>query len=252
VEVRIFGRGQPLVFLHPGLGLFNADPCLALLAKHHKVIAPSHPGFGESELPDWMSTVDDVAFFYLDLMDQLDLRDVVLVGPSFGGWIAAEIAVRTTERMTGLVLADSLGIKISGPEHRDIADIYGLSGDELDRRSYCDISAKPDFKAMSHEQLRIVARNREAEALFGSTPYMHNPKLLRRLGRIRVPTLILWGAADGIVSIDYGRTFAAAIPGADFEIIEGAGHFPHIERAAEFAQRIVSFVAAPPLRRVLA
>src|SRR4029077_1632801 len=106
IEVRKAGRGQPLVFLHPGMGLFGADSFLAALSNHFGVIAPSHPGFGLSELPDWMSTVDDLAYQYLDFLEEHDLRDVILVGSSFGGWIAAEIAVKSTDRIGCVVLVD--------------------------------------------------------------------------------------------------------------------------------------------------
>jgi pimeloyl-ACP methyl ester carboxylesterase len=98
MEAIVAGRGRPLLFLHPGLGLFGADAFLARLGGSHQVIAPSHPGFGHSDLPDWMSNVDDLAYFYLDLLDELDIRDAVLVGASLGGWIAAEIAVKSTAR----------------------------------------------------------------------------------------------------------------------------------------------------------
>src|ERR1700761_876399 len=116
------GNGRPLLFLHPGEGLFPDRDWFARLAKTHRVIAPSHPGFGGSPLPDWMGTVDDLAYFYLDLAEQLDLKGALLVGSSFGGWIAAEIAVRNTSRFAGLVLSAPLGIKVGGVLDRDIVD----------------------------------------------------------------------------------------------------------------------------------
>ena len=82
----------------------------------------------------------------------------------------------------------------------------------------------------------IVARNREATARYAWSPYMHDPKLKGRLHRIRIPTLLLWGAADRILSEAYGRAYCAAIPGARFETIERAGHFPHLEQPEEFAR----------------
>ena len=132
------------------------------------------------------------------------------------------MAVKSTERIAHLVLVDALGIKVGDRESRDIADIYGLPRSEIDRRSFVDAANKPDVMTMSDEDLAIFARNRESEALFGWLPYMHNPKLLRRLARIQIPTLVLWGERDEIVSPDYGRAFAAAIPGAAFNAIENA------------------------------
>jgi len=80
------------------------------------VIAPSHPGFGHSELPRGMSTVDDMSYFYLDLIEELGLRDLVVVGASFGGWIAAEIASKTCERLSRLVLIGAVGAKFGARE----------------------------------------------------------------------------------------------------------------------------------------
>src|SRR5258707_270545 len=84
------GRGRPLLFLHPGIGIDRTAPVLDHLAQRARVIAPSHPGFGGSEQPRSFTTIDDLAYFYLDLLDQLDLKDVAVVGVSLGGWIRSE------------------------------------------------------------------------------------------------------------------------------------------------------------------
>jgi pimeloyl-ACP methyl ester carboxylesterase len=94
IELEIFerGRGEPLFYLHGGAGVGSDIPFLELIAKERRVIAPSHPGFGRSSLPDWLDSVDDINHVYLELMDRLGLMRVDLVGFSIGGWIAAEIA----------------------------------------------------------------------------------------------------------------------------------------------------------------
>ena len=94
------GQGRPILFLHPGIGIDPAAPVLTELAKGGRVIAPSHPGFGTSQLPKGMTSVDDVSYFYLDLLEQLDLRDVLVVGVGLGGWLAAEIAVKNSTRLS--------------------------------------------------------------------------------------------------------------------------------------------------------
>ena len=243
IELVRRGRGRPLLFLHPAIGIEPDAPVLDRLAAGAQLIAPSHPGFGTSELARGMTSVDDLAYFYLDLLETLGLRDVALVGVSFGGWIAAEIAVKSTERIGSLVLADALGIKAGDRETRDIADIFAITEPEFRALAYHDAeAAKRDFTKLPEATLLAIARNRESSARFGWSPYMHDPKLKGRLHRIKVPTLVLWGAADRIAAPNYGRAYAAAIPGARFELIERAGHFPHLERPDEFAAKTLAFV----------
>jgi pimeloyl-ACP methyl ester carboxylesterase len=241
------GSGRPLLFLHPGIGISAAAPVLDRLAGRARLIAPSHPGFGGSEQPPSFNTIDDLAYFYLDLLDELDLDHAIVAGVSLGGWIAAEMAVKSCARISHLVLADPLGIKVGDRETRDIADIFALTEEQFAELAYFDPGlGKPDYKTMPEAEVRDVARNREATARYGWSPYMHDPKLKQRLHRIRVPTLLLWGTADRVVSPPYGEAYCAAIPGARFEPIERAGHFPHLEQPGEFARRIFAFVDATP------
>jgi pimeloyl-ACP methyl ester carboxylesterase len=118
------GKGRPLLFLHAGEGLAPERPWLALLSQRFRVIAPWHPGYGNSPLMDGSGSVDDLAYLYLDLAAELKLDNAVLVGACFGGWIAAEMMVRSTAGFSHLVLVDPLGIKISGREERDITDMH--------------------------------------------------------------------------------------------------------------------------------
>ena len=239
------GEGRPILFLHPGIGIDPAAPVLAALAKGGRVIAPSHPGFGGSQLPKGMSSVDDLSYFYLDLLDRLDLRDVLVIGIGLGGWIAAEIAVKDSARLSRLVMANAVGVKVGDRETRDIVDVWALTPDEYDALAYFDPKAgKRDYKNLPEAAALAAARNREAHARYAWSPYMHNPKLKNRLHRIRIPTLFLWGVADRILSDRYGRGYCAMIAGATFEPIERAGHFPHLEQPAEFARRALAFADA--------
>jgi pimeloyl-ACP methyl ester carboxylesterase len=243
VEMIDRGKGQPLLFLHPGIGIDSAAPVLDHLSKAGmRLLAPSHPGFGRSDLPRAFTTVDDLAYFYLDMLDTLDLRDTVVVGISLGAWIAAEIAVKSTARIAKLVLADAVGIRVSSdPEVSDIADIFALPEKGFVELVYHDPTKGARDPNLPEEKVVAIARNLESTARFAWAPYMHNPKLKGRLHRIDVPTLMLWGAQDRIVTPDYGRAYAAAIPGARFATIDKAGHFPHIEQPAEFARQVLSF-----------
>jgi pimeloyl-ACP methyl ester carboxylesterase len=243
IEMIERGRGRPLLFLHPGIGIEADAPVLERLAARSRLLVPTHPGFGRSEAPTSFDRIDDLAYFYLDLLEQLDLRDVTIVGVSLGGWIAAEIAIKSTARISHLVLANPIGIKVGGREQRDIADIFAISEDDFLKIAYCDPAAgKRDYKTMPDAEVRAAARNREATARYAWSPYMHDPKLKGRLHRIRIPTLFLWGTHDRVLSEDYGRAYCAAVPGARFEPIERAGHFPHIEQPDAFADKVFAFV----------
>jgi pimeloyl-ACP methyl ester carboxylesterase len=238
------GEGRPILWLHGEDGLDPDASFLDRLAGLGRVIAPSHPGFGHSPDADRIDTVDDLSYLYLDLLVERDARDVVLVGDSLGGWIAAEMAVKCTARLSRLVLVAPLGIKVGDRETRDIPDIWALDPDEVLRLQYADPArAAVDYTTLSEDRVTVIARDRQATALYAWEPYFHNPKLRERLHRVDVPTLILWGADDRFVAADhYGAAYRAAIPGARLETIPGAGHFPHLERPDAMAERIAAFL----------
>lgn len=241
------GSGKTLLYLHSVDGINANAPWFRALAGSFDVIAPWHPGFGASEWPPEFRTIGDLAFFYLELIREMELSDAVLVGSSFGGWLAAEIATRSTDAFSHLVLIDSLGIKVGGRESRNIADMHAMPQSELTERAYHDPSLRGrDYSAMTDAERLAIARNREAYTYFGWRPYMHNPSLRRWLRRVRIPTLVVWGAEDAIVKPDYGQAFAAEIPGSRFELIEEAGHYPHVEQPEQFARLVTSFAEATP------
>jgi pimeloyl-ACP methyl ester carboxylesterase len=244
LEIEEAGQGRPLLFLHPGEGLQPSRPWIEALARDHRVIAPHHPGFGKSSLPDWFGTVDDIAYLYLDLARQLGLDGAVLVGACFGGWIAAEMAVRDTRRFAGLVLSAPLGIKVGGVLDRDIADMHSIPRADFLRLAWADpANGTVDYAALPDTELAAIARARESLALFGWKPYMHNPRLKRWLHRIDIPTQLIWGDSDGIVSTAYGQAWQAEIPGSAMTVIPGAGHYPHWERVEEFAGAVAAFTS---------
>src|ERR1700716_1069280 len=189
IEMIERGSGRPILFLHPGIGIDASAPVLDRLAAGGRPLAPSPPGFGASEGPRHMTTVDDLSYFYLDLMDQLDLRDATVVGVSFGAWVAAAIAIKSTARIARLILANAVGIKVGDRETRDIADIFAMTEHEFNAAAFADPDAGArDYNSMSEAEVLRVAQNREALARFAWSPYMHDPKLSRRLHRIGVPT----------------------------------------------------------------
>jgi len=244
VELVERGQGRRLLFLHAGEGLAAERPWLDLLGSHYRVIAPSHPGYGASPLIDGgAGGVDDLAYLYLDLAGELGLEDAVLVGADLGGWIAAEMMVRSTSRFSCLVLVAPLGIKLRGRDERDIADIHAMAPAEYLRAAWADpAKGEVEYSALPDSELAAMVRGREAFALYGWKPYMHNPRLRHWLHRIDRPTLLLWGAQDRIVTPEYGEGWRREIPEARLELIPSAGHFPHWEQPEAFVQRLSAFV----------
>jgi pimeloyl-ACP methyl ester carboxylesterase len=257
-EIELFqgGQGQPVLVLHDYEYLHGWHPFLEALAEWFAVTAPSHPGFGRSELPAGCDSIEDLAYWYADLLPTLGGERVHLVGLGLGGWIAAELATRCTHQIDRLVLVDAVGIKVSGPHERDIADTFIVEPRELVELTWHDPAAGaaqmklPGLSSLSEEDLLLALRNRQSAAFFGWKPFMHNPKLAQRLRRIDRPTLVLWGASDRLVSPAYGRAYAELIPGARFEQIESAGHYPYLERPEAFVKTISRFLVPSPESRV--
>jgi pimeloyl-ACP methyl ester carboxylesterase len=242
LETVIVGAGPPLLFLHGGDYVAQNRPFLDRLASRFRVVAPRHPGFGTTPRPSWFRTVHDIAYLYLDLLDRLDFHDALLVGSSFGGWVALEMAARSEARIARLVLVDALGVKFGGREERDIADIYALPADEVLRRTFVEPARiVPDYAKLDDSEALAIARDREATALYGWKPYMHDPALGHWLHRITRPALVLWGERDGVVAPAYGEKLAAALPDACFQRISGAAHFPQIEQPEAVAAAIERF-----------
>ena len=242
LEVLRRGAGTPLLVLH---GMDTVPPqarFLDLLGRDADIIAPSSPGFGNTKRPTDFDTVYDLIHLYLAILDELPYDKLALLGLSFGGWLAAEVAVACSHRLSKLILVDPVSIKLGGPTTRDILDVFNVNPAELRRCSWHDPAKAPDFDAMSDEELVIHARNWEALCLYAWHPFMYNPQLKPWLGRIRVPTLMLWGASDRVVTPDYGRAYAGLIPGARFEVIEEAGHHSEIEQPERFAERVAAFL----------
>src|SRR5689334_15846476 len=163
LEMLECGQGRPILFLHGEDGLDPQAAFLSLLAKSGHVLAPSHPGFGHSPEADWIDTVDDLSYLYLDLLATQNLKDVIVIGCSLGGWIAAEMAVKSTARIAKVILVAPVGIKVGDRETRDLPDIFALSPSEVMRLTYHDPAfAVIDYTTLSDDRLTVLARNREA------------------------------------------------------------------------------------------
>ena len=197
IELERRGKGQPLLLLYGEEGLEPEAPFIDELAKDYEVFMPSPPGFGNSERPDWIRSLDDVAYIYLDLIEKLALKNVPVVGFSLGGWLAAEIATKDDSFISKLALVDPYGIKVGGPYDRDIADFWCLPPSEVLKLKWHDTEkGKRDFPSMSEEKLTVgSAQCRVAGALLlgpfhaqpdaEAPPASHQGADPRHLGRAR-------------------------------------------------------------------
>ena len=239
------GGGPPLLFLH-GAGGFRGDhEFVELLGRQRRVIAPSHPGFGASALADWMDRPDDIAHLYLELLDRLGHPTLDVIGCSFGGWVAAELASMVPARIRRLVMVGPVGVKLGGRDTLDIPDIFATPAAVAEKLLYHEPERfRPDPAKMTDAELAIMLRNRESTALFAWEPYMHNPKLRHRLHRVTCPALFLRGKHDGLISAAYLEGYAALLPYARTQTIPDAGHIPHVERPAAFVDAALGFLTA--------
>jgi pimeloyl-ACP methyl ester carboxylesterase len=245
VDLELFetGDGAPLLWLHGGQGFNAGQPFVPLLSARRRLIAPSHPGFGKSSLPDWLDRVDDIAPLYLELLDRLDLKVVDVVGTSIGGWIAAELASLVPERIRRLVMIGPVGVKVGPPDKLDIPDIFAMSQDDAAKLVFHDPEKmKPDLAKISDEELSAMFRSRETLALLVWEPWMHNPKLKHRLHRARMPALFVRGESDGLVSADYLQAYARLLPNARTIAIPAAGHAPQLEQPQALAKAVLEFL----------
>jgi pimeloyl-ACP methyl ester carboxylesterase len=237
VSVVEHGEGRLFVLLHGGGGPDTVAGFAELLATAHpaRTITPTHPGFGGTPRPDALHTIGALAEVYVALLDQLDLNDVTVVGNSIGGWIAAEMALLGSSRITGVILIDAVGIEVPG---HPVADFFSLTLDQVFQLSFHNPNPfRIDPTSLPPAAQRAAAGNRDALAVYAGTS-MSDPGLAERLATARTPTLVLWGDSDQIVDAHYGRAYAAAIPTARFHLLTDTGHMPQVETPDQVLQAI--------------
>jgi pimeloyl-ACP methyl ester carboxylesterase len=237
------GRGRPLLVLHPEFGANMWSPYHDALAAHFLVLAPDHLGFGESERPDWLDTIDDLVFHYLDLLDLLQIERLSLVGTSLGGWIAAAFAIAHPERVERLVLAAPAGIKVDGVPR---FDFFARPFEETLQHLFHDPTRAAQILPTEYGPEVIVRTYHELTTLARLTwnPYFYDPKLQQRLPRLQCPTLLVWGENDTVLPPVHAETYASLMPNARLEMLPSCGHLVPLEQADEFARLTIEFLSA--------
>ncbi|RDI68476.1 alpha/beta fold hydrolase [Nocardia pseudobrasiliensis] len=226
-------RTRPFLLLHGGGGVPTMAGFADLLAErtHSRVLLPTHPGFSGTPKATGLTDVAALARAYVALLDRLDLADVTVIGNSFGGWLAAEIALQASPRVSGAVIIDGIGIEVEG---HPLTDVRGMSIEEIRALSWHDPSKAPVPPGGG------AGPSPDVQALIGYTgPTMTDPTLAARLADIHVPVHVLWGESDRMVGPGYGKAYAAAIPGAVFTLLPRTGHLPQVETPEELLGAIL-------------
>ena len=243
IQMLVGGEGEPLLYLHSAGGEVAWLPFFELLSKKYKVYVPGHPGFAKSDGLQEIDSMEDLAFHYTDLMDQVGLQQPFLVGLSLGGWVAAELATRYSERIKKLVLINPAGLRVPG---FPMEDMFAANPQETRALVFADPESEvarefiPDEP--TEEIMENVLRAREATARVGWNPYLCNPKLRSRLYRVKTPTLILWGESDRLIPKRHGIVYSEEITGAKLIGISDCGHAPPFEKPEETAHFLEDFL----------
>ena len=238
------GSGDPLLVLHGAGGHQGWLRYVQGLAERFTVYLPSHPGYGQSERPEWLETIPDLACFYTWFMEEQGLDGIRVIGHSMGGWLAAEIAVACHHAFSKLLLVAPVGIK---PQQGEIVDVFIISPAQVLELLFHDAVQAPEYATVygrepTVEEREVAERNREMAVRLCWKPYMYDPRLTSLLGRVHIPTRIIWGRQDQVVPLECGGLYNEAIPGSELVVIDRCGHVPQIEKPEEFLRIALDFL----------
>ncbi|MBY8856645.1 alpha/beta fold hydrolase [Nocardia sp. CA2R105] len=242
VTVTETGSGPVHLLLHGGAGPQSVQEFAERYAQARsvRVLTPVHPGFGGTPRPEAVASIADLARVYRALLDELELDQVTVIGNSIGGWITAEMAAQGSDRIAAAVLVCAVGVEVPGVTP---VDFFGLQLDEIADYSYYRPDAfRIDPSTFSPQQLEAMAANRVTLQVYGGER-MTDPSLTERLSGVKAPVLVISGESDRIAPPEVGRAFAAAIPGARYELLRETGHLPQLETPDQLVTAIAAFVA---------
>jgi pimeloyl-ACP methyl ester carboxylesterase len=244
IRIEQAGTGRTVLLLHGGGGPMSVSAFAGDLARFKQVITPTHPGFAGAPRPDHMTSVKELARTYVTLIERARLHDVLVIGFSIGGWIAAEMATLRPAGVAGFILVDATGITVPG---QTVLDIFSIAPSEIASFSYhTPDKYRIDPSKMTEQQLAGMKANFATLAVYSRAVNGQDPDLRERLSAVQTPALIVWGESDRVVYPDYGRAFAAAFPKGRFALIAECGHMPQIEQPQRLRELIREFEHALP------
>jgi len=242
-QVRLLrgGKGQPLLYFHDAWS-YMWQPIHDHLAARYDVVFPIHPGFEGSTGFEEMDRMEDLVFHYLDVLEALHLEQPILMGVSLGGWLAAEFAVRSSAMLRALILVDALGIRVPGVP---ATDLFRLDAAQMRAAIFADPSS-----ALAHElvpdsppqgSIEAMLKARQSFARF-AWQFPDNPKLASYLYRVKCPTLVVWGEADGVVPVSHGQAYQMKISDAALAVVSHCGHLPQVESPEPLAATVLNYL----------
>ena len=246
VQLAKGGQGEPLLIFHDEIGDRTWLNYHQQLAQDYNLILPSHSGFGGTQRREWISSMRDLAGWYLELMEDLELGPVNAIGFSMGGWLAAEIASMCPQVFKKLALVGPLGIR---PPTGEIYDMFLVVAKQFIADGFLDPDSVPEFATLcpdepTPENIDVWEDARVEASRLGWRPYMHNPSLPNLLHRIKsLPTLIVWGQQDAIVPLSAGQVYQESIKDSRLAVVENCGHRVEVEKSGEFVRLIKDFMS---------
>jgi pimeloyl-ACP methyl ester carboxylesterase len=240
VAYRRKGAGEPTLFLH-GAGFTRMWlPLYEALSERVDLIAPEHPGYGETEMPEWLDRFEDLVIHYDELLDALELDQVHLIGYSLGGWIAAEFASFYPKRLSSLTLVTPAGLRIMG---KPIPNPVAMMPDQFFELIFNDKTnidqVLPDFESFD-EIVHSYGEGTTLARLAWNPQY--NLKLERRLERVTCPSLVVKAENDRLIPGEMADRYAEVLPDSRVETIAGTGHALAVEQPERTADVIADFI----------